>query len=290
MGASSLASAARAAGREDGGRRPAGPFPGKRVQDVIDLLVHSVPGGLPNATVDTVKLGDPSRPLAGVVTTFLATHDVLRQAVAQRANLVITHEPTFYNHEDEVGWLDRDPVYAAKRKLAEDGGLVVFRFHDGLHRHVPDGVWTGMLKQLGWEQYADPKTPRVLVFPSPNPVTGLVASLKRKLGIAAVRVIGDKDLLFRRVGFAPGAMPGRDQIATFARQDLDVLVCGEVREWETSEYVRDAVAQGGKKALIVLGHAVSEEAGMKWLAGWLSARLGGMVVTHLPAGEPFRVV
>ena len=43
-----------------------------------------------------------------------------------------------------------------------------------------------------------------------------------------------------------------------------MLVAGETREWETVEFTRDAVAAGKRKALILLGHANSEEAGMKY--------------------------
>src|SRR5437764_10306763 len=54
------------------------------------------------ATVDTIKAGAPDTPVAGIATTFMATFDVLQRAAASRKNLVITHEPTFYNHEDQT--------------------------------------------------------------------------------------------------------------------------------------------------------------------------------------------
>jgi hypothetical protein len=73
-------------------------------------------------------------------------------------------------------------------------------------------------------------------------------------------------------------------------EDLDVIVCGEVREWEITEYVRDAVAQGKRRALIVLGHANSEEAGMAWLVDWLRPRFPDVEVTHVGVGDPFHFV
>jgi len=48
-----------------------------------------------------------------------------------------------------------------------------------------------------------------------------------------------------------------------------VLVAGEPREWETVEYVADAVTEGKPKALIILGHIPSEQAGMEECARWL---------------------
>src|SRR4051794_16001717 len=51
-------------------------------------------------TVDTIKAGSPETPVTGIATTFMATFDVLQRAAAAGKNLVITHEPTFYSHED----------------------------------------------------------------------------------------------------------------------------------------------------------------------------------------------
>ncbi len=43
---------------------------------------------------------------------------------------------------------------------------------------------------------------------------------------------------------------------------------GEAREWETVEYVADAVSSGRRKALIILGH-------VPWSrTGWRSSRAG----------------
>ena len=72
--------------------------------------------------------------------------------------------------------------------------------------------------------------------------------------------------------------------------DIQLLVAGESREWETVPYVQDAVAQGRHKALILLGHVVSEEAGMEECARWLRTILPEIPVSFIPAGEPFQTV
>lgn len=65
-----------------------------------------------------------------------------------------------------------------------------------------------------------------------------------------------------------------------------MLIAGEAAEWETVEYVRDASAQGRHKGLILLGHEVSEEAGMKQCAEDLRALFPGVPVIHIPADQP----
>jgi putative NIF3 family GTP cyclohydrolase 1 type 2 len=256
------------------------------IQDVIDTILQAVPGAPLDDTVDTYKSGDPSQEVTGMVTTFLASYEVIERAIQLGANLIITHEPTYYNHLDEVDWLEEDPVYRAKRKLLDDNRVVVWRFHDYWHRHRPDGILTGMVNALNWEDKAIVDEPPIFAVPTTS-VRELALSLKIELGISVVRVVGDLDMSCTRVGALLGAVSGKWQIGLLLREDVDVLVCGEINEWETSEYVRDAVAEGRKKALIILGHANSEEPGMRWLVEWLEPKFPGVAITHVPVGDPF---
>jgi len=58
-------------------------------------------------TVDTFKAGNPDTPVTGIAVTMMATMDVLQRAAANGQNLVITHEPTFYNHLDVPEGVER---------------------------------------------------------------------------------------------------------------------------------------------------------------------------------------
>jgi putative NIF3 family GTP cyclohydrolase 1 type 2 len=89
------------------------------------------------------------------------------------------------------------------------------------------------------------------------------------------------------VQYLPGAQDEVYQIKSLEREDVEVLVTGEVREWETVEYVRDAMLQKRHKALIMLGHEISEEAGMEGCARWLRTQFPGMRVNFISAGEPY---
>jgi putative NIF3 family GTP cyclohydrolase 1 type 2 len=259
------------------------------IQQVIDLIIGKcVEKPLPQ-TVDTVKTGDPSQNVRGIVTTFLATCQVIEKAVKLGANLIITHEPTFYNHLDETAWLKNDPVYLAKRRLIDENRIVIWRFHDYWHSHRPDGVLTGVLKQLGWESYSDPKSNQLCTIPA-MPLRSLAMMLKDKLGLRSVQVVGNGDMQCRRVALLLGAAGGRPQILSLASPDVDVVVVGEINEWETCEYARDAVCQSMNKALIILGHANSEEPGMKYLVEWLRPLLPGVEINFVPAGDPFQLM
>ncbi len=259
---------------------------GVTVGGVIDLILKSIPGAPYKETVDTLKSGRPDQAVTGIVSTSFATVEMIEKAHALGANFLIVHEPTYYNHLDQTNWLEGDPVYRHKRDLLEKHGMAVWRFHDYWHAHRPDGVQMGVLSALGWEKYVNAQEEGVLNLP-PAPLKEIVAHLKAKLGIRQVRVVGDPGQVCRRVVLFPGAAGGRNQIAALRRTEPDLFICGEVAEWETSEYVRDARAMGAKRSLVVLGHAVSEEPGMQWLVPWLQPKLPGIKITHLTAGNPF---
>lgn len=235
-------------------------------------------------TVDTFKTGTRETVVTGIATTFLATHKVLERAAAKKLNFVISHEPTFYNHLDDVQGLEQDPVYQAKRALIDRNNMVVFRFHDYWHRVRPDGIRKGMVDAMGWGEFADGNLFRF----SKKPTLGQLASdLKKRLNATSVRVIGDPAQPISIAAMMPGAGGSTGQMRLLAREDVDLLVIGETREWETVEYVRDAVDQGRKKSMIILGHAISEESGMVHCASWLKEFVKDVPVEFIAAGEPY---
>jgi putative NIF3 family GTP cyclohydrolase 1 type 2 len=255
------------------------------VQSIIDTILKEVPGAPLPDTVDTIKSGDGGAVVTGIVTTFIATMDVLRKAVDLGANFIITHEPTYFNHRDDVSWLANDPVYAAKRGYIDDHHLTIWRFHDHWHAYQPDGIVTGLKQLLDWTAYQDAQQP--VLFHIPATTLGALAEFFReRLGIPHMRIVGPADMRCQTVALVVGSYPGNWQIMSLGEYGADVLVCGEASEWQVYEYVRDANGAGLPKGLIVLGHERSEEPGMAYLATWLRERFPGLSITHVPAGDP----
>jgi len=238
-------------------------------------------------TVDTFKAGNPDTRVTGIAVTMMATMDVLQRAAAQGLNLVITHEPTFYAHLDTPEGLDQsDPVWAEKRAFIEKHGLVVWRFHDHWHERTPDGIEAGVVKQLQWEKFQSPDNQFLFHLPNTT-LRSLAAYVAEHLQSPVVRVVGDPQMSVRVVALSPGAAGFEHEMQALTRKDVDVLLVGETREWETVEYAADAVTQGKHKALVVIGHVPSEQPGMEECTAWLKTFVKSVPIEFIPAKQPF---
>src|SRR5579863_6220697 len=251
--------------------------PGLTAAEVMQRVIAATGATPPANTVDTLKAGDADTVVTGIITTFMDTYPVLEQAVAGGKNLVITHEPTFYNHLDDQSPLAADAVEQQKLAYIREHHLVVWRFHDTWHLRQPDGILAGMVDQFGWGAYQNSTDPHRFTLPATT-VAQVAASLQARTGARSIRIVGDPALPVTEVALLPGASGSDKQIKALEEDNVQLLVAGESREWETVPYVVDAAAQGRHKALILLGHVISEEAGMDECARWVRTLFPAMPV------------
>jgi len=262
-----------------------------KVKEVVELIINSC-GVIPlEQTYDRLMAGDWDSDVTGIVTTFMATVDVIKDTISKGANLIITHEPTYFTSHDQTDWLTNDEVYLLKQKLIVENKINIWRFHDHMHMTSPDRIYYGLNKELGWEKYSVPKKPYCYRIPTTT-VKELSAFLKEKLDVKVVQFIGNKAIKVERVGFLVGGSSlglGSQQMPMelMRSENLDVIVCGEILEWTLCAYVRDADQLGLNKAMIILGHNRTEEVGMKYLPEWLEMLMPGIPVWFCEAGEPF---
>src|SRR5882757_5865653 len=283
VGGATLAAASRVHGfAQAGGALTAG--------EVVERIKGRV--GIPwmTETVDRIVAGSPEVRVKGIATTMMATLEVIQRAVAAGRNMIVTHEPTFWSHLDTTKELEGDPTYEFKRRFIAEHEVAVFRFHDHWHRMKPDGINAGMTRELGWEKNAMAADSHEFVFQAPS-LNEFAQKMASRLKAHSMRVVGDPKLQIKRVvaswGYA-GLMP--NVIRSASRPDVDLIICGETREWELVEYVQDQVASGAKKALIVMNHVVSEQAGMRYCADWLRPIVPEVPVEFMPSQEPFWVM
>ena len=197
---------------------------------------------------------------------------------------MLTHERTFWGQDDDPRAFMTDGAFRQKVRYIEEQGLVVWRLHDHLHRRQPDIFAVGLAQSLGWEQYLADKSYGRYSLP-PSTLSALVAYVESRLIARTIRVIGDPQTQVTKVGIRPGFASLPRLIDLFPT--VDACLVGETREWEGAECAYDMFASGLGKGLIVVGHAVSEDPGMKLCAAWLRTLFPEVPVAWVPAGEPF---
>jgi putative NIF3 family GTP cyclohydrolase 1 type 2 len=260
----------------------------------VDRIRQKAGGEWKVATVDTFKAGDPATVVKGIATTAMATMDVLRQAVKGGANLVITCEPTFYSRSDAASPpagrgaapnAAADRIFAAKNDFIKTEGLVIWRFSDHWRQQKPDPLAIGLTDTLGWSQFRAPDDATRVTIPTIT-LEALAADLKKNLNTrGGIRVVGDPQLRLEKIGLLPGTTPIQAALALLP--SVDAIIAGEVREWESVEYVRDKVTAGEKKSLILLGRVVSEDPGMNVCAQWVKSIVPEVPTLWIPSGDPY---
>jgi putative NIF3 family GTP cyclohydrolase 1 type 2 len=252
-------------------------------------------GDWPATGPDGFKAGDPSTVVKGIATTAMATLDVLKQAVKANSNLVLTYEPTFYGRADgrapaapgrgPAGFGADDPVVKGKREFIEKNGLVVFRLRDHWQARKENDMVTGLAGALGWSAHRV-KSDDALYDISPATAEETVALIRAKLNLrGGLRAVGDRKATVRRVLLFPGSMTPATMWQRYS--EVDMMVAGEVREWENTHYAADIFSAGEKRTLVTVGRVVSEEPGMRACAEWLKTVVKDVPATWIGAGDPY---
>ncbi len=263
---------------------------------VIHRIQTELGGEWPPTGTDGFKAGEPSTVVNGIATTSLATLDVLKQAAKANANLVLTYEPTFYGRGDgrsaapaggrgPGGVSPDDPVLKAKREFIEKNGLVVFRLRDHWQSRKENDMVTGLANALGWSKHRVNSDDALYDIP-PATAQETVALIRGNLNLrAGLRAVGDRQATVRRVLLYPGAMTPAIMWQRYST--VDMIVAGEVREWENTFYAADIFTAGEKRALVTVGRVVSEEPGMRACAEWLKTVVKEVPATWIGAGDPY---
>lgn len=214
-----------------------------------------------------------------------ATVDVLRQALTWGAEMMIVHEPTYFNHWDEHS---DDPVEKEKRNLIEQSGLVIYRYHDHPHYACPDMIASGMLEQMeltGTVTFPEPYNLIRAELHRPITAVAFAAMLEQKLQIKHLRICGARELPCTNISAKFGAPGG--VLQELQRPETQIMLTGETTEWSIAEYARDAAALGFNKTLIIMGHVGSERYGMRYVANCLQEKLPMLEVQYFQTPEVY---
>ena len=236
-------------------------------------------------TCDTLKAGNPNVETSKVAVSMFATPEVVKQAKEWGAQLLIVHEPTYYNHMDEHS---DEKLECEKRKFIEDSGITIYRFHDHPHYTTPDIIAAGQLRAFdlkGTIEYTDVFDLVRVHLDEPMTPVELAKRIEERCGIKHLRICGARDAKCTVVSGMFGT-PGK-VFAELKNDKCEILLTGEACEWRLGEYARDAAQLGYKKALIIMGHIGSERDGMIYTRDLLKKQCPELDVRYFECGEVY---
>ena len=229
----------------------------------------------PGTLVDGFRAGDADVPLTGVVVTPQATSEVLQEAVALGANLVISRQAFLADSLDRpVG--RPEPALAAKLQFIADHGLVVLRLQDARTGPISRQIAAALPAAIGLHHPLpgiDLATGLVYRLP-PRPVRDIALQLKAAQSSSAFRLVGDAAMPVHGIAFATETSRPTALARLLTRPDVHRVIAGEVHETESTAYVLDAIALGQPKALLLVGAVAMDEAPARQLASWLTGEAG----------------
>jgi putative NIF3 family GTP cyclohydrolase 1 type 2 len=255
--------------------------------EVIDRIKKNLGVAWRDTTYrDTFKFGGPETEVTGIATTAFCSYEVVQRASSAGCNMIIPHEVTYWNDRDDVTIVSGDPLYKTKIDFMRAHNIVVFRMHDHMHAQRPDFTYVGSARDVGLDSKYE-TAPNSHRFVIPETTLGaLAATVRKNTGARALRVVGDPATKISRIQLGVGyATPA------LSNAEVDVIISGEQQEtdgtFDSPAYVLDAVSLGIAKGWIMLGHTISEEAGMLEMAQWIKGFVPEVPVQLVKAGEPF---
>ena len=281
-----------------------------KIKEAVDFIRGYLPdassgvfnsSGIRVAGCDGIKYGDPEQECTGIVCTVFASVDVIHKAKELGANLIVTHEGTFFSNDDSTDWLKENRVYLEKKKILDENNTVILRIHDAMHMHPTscDYISCGIAEKLGWTQYAvdDQKKPSFFRLPE---TTGLELAKRiiEKCRLNGIRVLGDLNRKVSTVFFGIHffgvifeGKPDKDKISSIADAQPDVVILGETVDYTINAYAHDAAALGIAPLVFEYGHFNWEEPGMLFAEKWISESLNHQIpVFPVQSGDAFSYV
>jgi putative NIF3 family GTP cyclohydrolase 1 type 2 len=247
---------------------------------IREHLLARAPWVDPDHTVDTVKAGDPSRPLTTIGVGWVAAIENLRRAHELGCELFITHEPTFWEHQaPERRFRGVEPGLSKSRFLAETG-MAVLRVHDiwdlwpGIGIRDAWAAGLGLTRLLAEEPnrwHAVYTIEETTLADFARTVAGRVAPL----GQDSVQVIGDPDMRVSRPALGVGC-GGPDVDALALGADVLIVCFDGASYWQD----RQRFAELGA-GVITVEHGTSELWGLESLALYLHQAFPTLTVHYL---------
>jgi dinuclear metal center YbgI/SA1388 family protein len=220
-------------------------------------------------------VGDARRSLQRVMTCLTVTSDSVKEAIAEKAELIVAHHPFPFRDLKQV--TTDTPEGRMLLELIE-ARIAVYSPHtafdsarSGINQQLAEGLGLSDISPLVADT-ADPMlgTGRFGVLKSPASLGQIGTRLKDFLNLQGVHLAGDPQRSVRAVAVACGS--AGELLEAAQRNGCDCFVTGEAR------FHTCLAAESQGMGLILLGHFASERFGVERLAELLAAQFPSATV------------
>ncbi len=240
-------------------------------------------------TVDRLIVGDPEADFDRCLVTWMPNMRALRCVVERGLRFLVCHEPTLWNHRDELPAAE-DAEGQAKLAFIREHGITIVRNHDCWDRWPGCGIPWAWARHLGMAELpvaVNPSGHQHRYDISPVPLAEFarqVAERCASLGEPHVQVTGDLAQTVSRIGVGTGCACN---IATYQQMGCD---CSIVCDDGSCYWANIQRAEDSGHPVIRVNHGTSEEPGMVTLTDYINTHLPGLRAEHLPHGSTFRLI
>ena len=224
------------------------------VQQIYDFIHERAPFDTQLAFDNSgLLVGRPDAAVTGVHFALDVTDQVIDEAIAKGANLIVTHHPMMFSAIKRLV----ETNYEARllcRLIRADISLIAA--HTNLDQ-APGGVNDALAAAIGLQNVAGEGFVRVGELPEEMTAAALAEHISLRLG-DSVRLMGDGAAMIRRVGMCSGS--GADEWPGAAAMGAQAFLTGEVKHHIALEAAANGVV------MLEAGHHATEEPGIFALA------------------------
>lgn len=230
------------------------------VGDIVKIVESIAPVDLAEKWDNIgLQLGRSGWPVTNIRVALDPLPEVVAAACSEGVSLLVTHHPLIF---DPIRSLNFDTPLGAVLEEATRHRLSILCVHTnldaasgGVNDVLAERIGLKNLKALAGSPDGSGSSPqglgRIGELPKGVELAGFARSIKKKLGLASVRMVGDPGIIVYKSAVCTGS--GGSLLNAFLDSDAQVYVTGDLR------YHDARAAEAAHRGLIDIGHFCSEQ-------------------------------
>lgn len=232
-------------------------------------------------TRDHLLFGDQNQDVHRIGVCWVATKQVLQEAMEKQIDLIISHENPFYQCSTQM-YTAAMLAAEEKKQLLRTYGISVYRCHDVWDCIREFGVVDQWAKRLGFAFEPRKQSDYYVAANIPEMSLGELAQhtadVLQQDHEGGAYTFGDPKKQIHRIVIGTGAITNLYEMLEYQPDALIVSDDG-IHTFDVAQYALDQ-----SLGMVVVNHSACERAGLKAMVPWLQERIQGVDVSYLEDG------